>query len=123
MADYIFNVYLNTDRGEFSVDYSLSEYIYNLPSFYFALNEYVSAKAEINILNSSFLCIGASIYNATASLKTASTQTSILGKTATYTPMVYIAMNSEALVEVSSIRYCIINGKIWLRAYVIAVFV
>lgn len=124
MADYIFNVYLHTDRGEFSKDYSLSEYTYNLPPFYFSLNEYVSAKATIDILNSVFSCSGASIYNLTAFLKGGSAQTSDISKTMYNTPQsaTPISMTSEALVQINTIKYTIINDKMFVSSKALASF-
>jgi hypothetical protein len=72
MADYIFKVYLHTDRANFNVAYSLSDYTFYLPSFYFTRNEFVSPKADINILNSILDCSGANVYHGAVTLGGAS---------------------------------------------------
>jgi hypothetical protein len=117
MADYIFNVYLHTDRGEFNKDYSLSEYSFNLPSFYFALNEYVSAKAEINILNSNFLCSGASIYYGRAILAGESMIICDATKATYYSvDVIFTWADSKALVIAKSIGYYDILDTIYVHS-------
>jgi|WetSurSiteA1Bulk_404760.scaffolds.fasta_scaffold00605_11 hypothetical protein len=123
MADYRFNVYLHTDRGEFSEDYSMSEYFYTLPSFYFTRNEFVSSKAEINIINSTLSCTGANIFNARASL---------IGLSGAYVPVVKSnynnisailgIMNSKALVPTSSVEYSDVEDYVYVVCYGIPSF-
>jgi hypothetical protein len=123
MADYIFNIYLNTDKGEFSEDYSLSEYTYNLPPFYFVLNEYVSAKAVIDILNSTFSCTGTNTYFAQTTLAGISVSTFDPALEVYYAvPQSYMRMDSKALVKGTSVKYSDITDSLYAFLYAIGVF-
>jgi hypothetical protein len=118
MADYIFNVYLYTDRGEFSTDYSLTEYNFNLPSFYFTQNEFVSPKADIEIGNSILSCRGANIYNALATLGGLSTEETLAVLSTYNTPTgITMTMTSKALVPGSSVKYPSITDTVWVICY------
>jgi hypothetical protein len=118
MADYIFNVYLHTDRGEFSEDYSLSEYSFNLPPFYFSLNEFVSAKANIEIGNSILSCRGSNIYNAAARMGGSSAQETMALLSSNNSPTVIsMTMNSKALVSAGSVNYSSITDIVWVICY------
>jgi hypothetical protein len=97
MADYIFNVFLHTDRVELK-----SEYISNLPSFYFAVNEFVSIRADINIPNSVLSCSGANIYNAVALIGGRSqTECPAILTLANIVLGISIGLESEAIVAAS----------------------
>lgn len=123
MGDYIFNVYLHTDKGEFNHDYSLSEYFFNLPPFYFILNEYISAKAEINIDNSMLMCTGTNIYYQKATLSGGSIEICDAAKTIYHSySVVYMQADSKALLEANSVKYVDIRDTVFARCYAVAVF-
>jgi hypothetical protein len=115
MADYIFNIYLHTDKGEFSDDYSLSEYTFSLPPFYFSPNEFVSARATVEATNSILSCRGSNIFNAQANLGGLSMQET-LAVLSTYVNAsgTYMTMGSKALVPATAVRYTDILGTAWL---------
>jgi hypothetical protein len=111
MADYIFKVYLHTDKVRLSNgDIPTSEYTFILPSFYFTLNEYVSAKAEINISNSLLSCRGANTYNAVGAIGGLGSETCnaiVSGNNIIST--IYAYLSSKALAQASEIQYTTIN--------------
>lgn len=116
MADYIFNVYLHTDKIKLSNDdIPPSEYTSDLPGFYFTRNEFVSAKIEISIPNSILTCSGASIYNGRANLGGTSGEET-LGTLSTFNTLSQInaVMGSKALVPASAVQYSDITDIVWL---------
>jgi hypothetical protein len=123
MADYIFNIYLHTSRGEFSEDYSLSEYSFNLPPFYFTLNEFVSAKASIDIIDSSFSCTGTNTYYAASNLFGLSQSECDPWVSTIYSPtMVYVNPDSKATVIATSVKYADIHDSVYGNSHAIGTF-
>jgi hypothetical protein len=123
MPDYIFNVYFHTSRGEFSLDYSLSEYSFNLPPFYFTLNEFVSAKASIDILDSTLSCVGTSTYYAATEIYGLSQSECEPYISIFYSPAtVYIHEDSKATMIVSSVKYVDIMDSVYANSHAIGTF-
>jgi hypothetical protein len=117
MADYIFNVFLHTDKVELK-----SEYFYNLPPFYFSQNEFVSAKAEISVVDSLLSCRGANIYNATTAIGGTSTEVCYALLTMYNSALIVAAMNSKALAIASAIEYSTMTDVVYSRTYGLAHF-
>jgi hypothetical protein len=123
MADYIFNIYLHTSRGEFSEDYSLSEYSFNLPPFYFTLNEFVSAKASIDIIDSSLSCTGTNTYYASSALFGLSQSECEFRVSALYSPTtIYVHPDSKALLIAASVKYVDITDSVYANSHAIGTF-
>jgi hypothetical protein len=123
MADYIFNIYLHTNRGEFSEDYSLSEYSFNLPPFYFTLNEFVSAKASIDIVDSSLSCTGTNTYYASSALFGLSQSECEPRISTIHLPTtIYAHPDSKAVLIVSSVKYVDITDSVYANSHAIGTF-
>lgn len=113
MTDYIFNIYFHTDMVELKSDYTS-----NLPPFYFVLNEFVDAKAEINVINTALSCKGANIYNAITTLLGGSQEICIPTKSTSYTATgISIQQNSEATVYGGSVIFKEITLEIYLGCW------
>ncbi len=115
MADYIFNVYLHTDRTEFNVNYPLSDYTSDLPGFYFTRNEFVSPKAQVEIPYSILSCRGANVSNMIGAMEGHSEQETIVTLSTSNTlSAINATMGSKALVPASSIKYADITDIIYV---------
>lgn len=116
MADYIFNIYFNTSGSK-----PKSEYAFSLPSFYFTTNEYVDAKAEANIVDSSLSCRGANSYYATITL-TAGSEEYCKPTKSTYYNMttIYTQPYSKAYVVAGDVKYSTMKCTVWLYTIAIA---
>lgn len=112
MADYIFKVYLHTDKVKLpNGDVPPSEYTFILPSFYFTLNEYVSAKATINIPDSFLSCRGGNTYNALAVIGGLGSENCYVHVTTNnIADMVTALMNSKALAQAGKVQYSVGNS-------------
>lgn len=113
MTDYVFNIYFHTDMVELKSDYTT-----NLPPFYFALNEFVSPKAEINVINNVLSCKGANIFNGETTLLAGSQEKCIAYKATSNTITgISIIQDSTADVHAGSLVFTEITLEIYLGCW------